>query len=321
MIHLQIESSNLPDDKVFSVKQCTFVDKIVDENGDESFERYSMFDATTDCKNDYIDLSVGFRDNSVQIEHRLFLLTRGDHDSYSLECDIKVCDKDDDSSDCAKWKSTCEGGEPRINSCNVDNYVFDADDVVIGAHRATYDDLVQLPYSFIGSTDGGNILNKYASDHSHYFGFRTHRTSSCIYCTSDGKHIASSRSLGQNDVILTPSRSDGSWRNCNSQINYRPKICSWPQSDDIDCTQDWNLVINYAHTSQSGTYQRDYCEGGSRVTHALFMKTNLYNDFAAICDFTAVRRSPVVIERNYEFDSEIFQNATAGASVPNQDEQ
>merc|ERR1712117_378811 len=129
-------------------------------------------------------------------------------------------------------------------------------------------------------------------------GFRTHRTTACIFCTSDNKHIASSRSLGKNDVILTPSTDSGTWRSCNLDLDYRPKVCSWPQSDDIDCTQDWNLVINYAMTDQSGRYQRDYCEGDSRVTHALFMKTSVYNDFAAVCDFTAVRRSPVV-EKKY----------------------
>merc|ERR1711981_1166449 len=125
MIYLQIESSNLPADKVFSVKSCKFVDKVVDPLDDSvTFENYTMFDATTDCANKHIDLSVGFRDNNVQIAHRLFLLSKGDQDSYFLECQIKVCDADDSSSDCANWEDTCENGgdDGEIdNSCGADD--------------------------------------------------------------------------------------------------------------------------------------------------------------------------------------------------------
>jgi hypothetical protein len=186
MIHLQIESSNLPDNKVFSVKQCTFVDKVVDENGDESYERYSMFDATTDCKNDYIDLSVGFRDNSVQIEHRLFLLTRGDHDSYSLECDIKVCDKDDDSSDCANWKNTCEGD---ANKCYTQNYSPSADDFILGDNQNSISGYTNLPRSFYQSDTGTAWLNTHYRFYQQYQGHANVMTDDAAFATADGTAI------------------------------------------------------------------------------------------------------------------------------------
>jgi len=116
MIYLQIESESLPDDKTFSVKSCKFVDKIVNPFDESTtFENYTMFDATNDCKNKHIDLNVGFREGAIQISHRLFLLTKGDQDSYSLECDIKVCDSADTDSDCQQWQDTCEGNDSDDN--------------------------------------------------------------------------------------------------------------------------------------------------------------------------------------------------------------
>merc|ERR1711972_1318050 len=80
----------------------------------EMVERYNMFDAgliPSSCSNSYIGLSFGYdvtQDKMpAQISHRLFLLNRGDQDSYSLECTLKVCDKNDLDSDCNKW-SVCE---------------------------------------------------------------------------------------------------------------------------------------------------------------------------------------------------------------------
>jgi len=117
MINLQIEATDLPETKKFAVKQCTFVDKIADESDPSVFtyERYLMFDASTGCTNDYIDLSVAFREGSIQIQHRLFLLTKGDHDSYVLECDIKVCDIDDTSSECTACQEPPAGPTPELH--------------------------------------------------------------------------------------------------------------------------------------------------------------------------------------------------------------
>merc|ERR1712190_270064 len=77
-----------------------------------------MFSATDggDCKNRYIDLSVDYTTQKTQIAHRLFLLTKGDQDSYSLECNIKVCAPDSDLSDCDTMISEC-----LVDNCNTVN--------------------------------------------------------------------------------------------------------------------------------------------------------------------------------------------------------
>lgn len=117
MIYLQIEAMDLPATKKFAVKKCDFIDTITNDDGTTSTERYQMFSALEgSCANQYIDLAFGYdfdgsqTDNqmSSQISHRLFLLTRGDQDSYELECDVKVCDKSDLSSDCNEWSACSE---------------------------------------------------------------------------------------------------------------------------------------------------------------------------------------------------------------------
>jgi hypothetical protein len=105
MIYLQIEALDLPDDKKFAVKKCDFVDTVI-VDGVETTERYPMFNAASGaCSNRYIDLAFGYNTPhashaTARISHRLFLLSRGDQDSYSLECDLKVCNKNDHDSDC-----------------------------------------------------------------------------------------------------------------------------------------------------------------------------------------------------------------------------
>jgi hypothetical protein len=97
MIYLRLAALNLPANKKFAIKTCRFVDDAV---------TYPMFDPSTGvCDNRYIDLEWSYQNsaNDAFIAHRLFLLAQGDQDSYQLSCDVKVCDRNDHSSDCNTW--------------------------------------------------------------------------------------------------------------------------------------------------------------------------------------------------------------------------
>merc|ERR1711879_820832 len=129
----------------------------------------------------------------------------------------------------------------------------------------------------MGSEDGAALLNKYASDHSNFYGIRPFTRSEITYCqlcTSDNKNIVES-----GDRWISPSYSDGRWRNCRqSDIDYRPKLCG--NENNKSCDLDWTLIVEYEDYS-------DVCESSSSKMNALFVKTQLYNNFAAVCDFTA----------------------------------
>jgi len=151
MIYLQIESTDLPDHLKFAVKKCDFVDTVRPEGCDnescEETERYPMFNAENGvCTNRYIELAFGYdydgafeqvtdmSDLSAKISHRLFLLSQGDQDSYALECDVKVCNRDDHDSDCNKWTSCLDADQVGYvceDACSVDQTCSVSADVAV----------------------------------------------------------------------------------------------------------------------------------------------------------------------------------------------
>merc|ERR1712178_20893 len=179
----------------------------------------------------------------------------------------------------------CDKNLPSLKgNCKFDNYVTNPDDVVVGEHKKTYSGLTQLPYNFITSTAGTAFLNKYASDHGHYYGFREFRTGYRSFCTSDEKHISTEK-----DTSLTFSNTDGSYFYSNSGylnilLNYRPKICGFEtDKNDGECEQDWSLVFNKKN------YMDVSCRDVYDDNSALFVKTSLYKKIAASCDLTSIR--------------------------------
>lgn len=111
LIYIQIEGVDLPTNKKFAVKKCDFKDP-------SNSQVYSMFNpGNNECDNDYVDLEWAWSTDAHQlnIQHRLFLLEQGDQDSYQLECELKVCDKDDSSSDCNSWY-TCHDDTSSYNT-------------------------------------------------------------------------------------------------------------------------------------------------------------------------------------------------------------
>merc|ERR1712151_1239386 len=117
--------------------------------GDDSYDIFNPEQGL--CSNDFIDLtfeydiaySNGDLKTEALIQHRLFLLGQdGSASDYTLSCDLKVCDRDDGSSDCNAWtsclsqeqqneyicdaemESTCDASQ----SCVVDNSAATCED-------------------------------------------------------------------------------------------------------------------------------------------------------------------------------------------------
>jgi hypothetical protein len=78
---------NASSGKVFVPTKC--------EVADTNSNTYTMFDSSSKCSNSAIDLSLTYNAGSSQswyISHTLFLLNDEDSSSYTLSCNILVCD-------------------------------------------------------------------------------------------------------------------------------------------------------------------------------------------------------------------------------------
>lgn len=147
---------------------------------------------------------------------------------------------------------------------------IDGDAVVIGQHARIYPGLTEVSYSFIISKGGAAFLNKFARLHSHTYGFREHKTTNCVMCTGDNKAIASTEEYSHSGYnYMSPSNSDGSFRNCNENINYRPKICGHISQV---CEQDWSTMVITHDTLTT----KDICTNTSYRTHGIFVKTEYF---------------------------------------------
>jgi len=121
-IYLKLSSADLPSYKKFAIKKCTV------QRGDSTYEVFNPAEGV--CDNSFIDLSFGYdvsyEDQTLKthamIEHRLFLLGQEtSEDVYSLQCEIKVCDRSDGSSDCNMWSGCLtEQGEQEDYVCDVE---------------------------------------------------------------------------------------------------------------------------------------------------------------------------------------------------------
>lgn len=318
MIHLQIEALDLPDHKKFAVKKCDFVDIIVADDGTETTERYQMFNAADGvCDNRYIDLSWGYDfdgKDAAPISHRLFLLKRGDQDSYHLECDVKVCDKDDAYCDCNKWTACLESSEHRDYVCEgacesgylcdatseayancytttttvatttvpacdaaIAAWSPDADDIVIGQHADSYEGLTQIDSKFVRSAPGAVFMNKFTATHGS-FGIREHYVNYCITCTSDGVSISmKDNAYGH----MTMSAADLVTRYCvTGTFNWRGQMCSYSENN---CNLDWSTV------TEVPVYNAG-CDDASKRNHGIFVNTEVYDRIGASCSpYVAVR--------------------------------
>ena len=170
------------------------------------------------------------------------------------------------------------------NGCNFgSNYKTHYDDVVVGQHQVGYPDLIQLPFNFLTSPATVAFLNKYASDHGHYYGFRTTTPNHGIFCTIDNKNVA-----GINDMYLTTSKADGSYKGDKGRLAYRPKICGRHSDEGDVCDQDWSKIIYkplnvYSHATVN---QDNNCARDSWIKYGLFMKTDVYFNIVNGCDFS-----------------------------------
>jgi len=87
---------------LFAPKACTLIDT-------QTNATFTLFDTDSSCEHDVIDLTVDWReqDKMWTISHILFLLGNERQSSYSLSCQILVCDKRGDSTGCDKVVNKC----------------------------------------------------------------------------------------------------------------------------------------------------------------------------------------------------------------------
>ena len=89
--------------KYFVIKSCSVSDDSID---------WVIYNYTKSCTNEFIKLSVDYNTtlHMWQIEHILFLLGGPSGDTYTLSCQISVCDASKSQSDCVAVADACLGG-------------------------------------------------------------------------------------------------------------------------------------------------------------------------------------------------------------------
>ena len=130
------------------------------------------------------------------------------------------------------------------------------------------------------------------------YGFREHNAGICILCVADGKNLAiegvgiGSQFSFTGDQYLTVPKPDGSYsrRDCQQNIDYRPKICNVESTYDSimgSCAMDWSRM------------QLNSAWGCSEYpAHGLFIKTEVYNKLVNECGKTIETSTPKSIANN-----------------------
>jgi len=101
-VYLKLSAADLPDTKEVMINKCTVT------RGDDTSVVGQLFDSATSCKNDYIGLQIENKGDSVEMSHRLFLFGSKVKSTFTLSCEVHVCDKTDDSSQCATIEDQCK---------------------------------------------------------------------------------------------------------------------------------------------------------------------------------------------------------------------
>ena len=85
----------------FAIKKC-FVTQ-------ESNVTYTLFDTSISCDNAQIDLDLSFSSGMWKIQHILFLIGSDSTSSYTMSCDVVVCDTNMPPADneCASIIDSC----------------------------------------------------------------------------------------------------------------------------------------------------------------------------------------------------------------------
>lgn len=132
-IYLKLHSDDLPGHKKFAIKRCYV-------HHDDNANSYELFNPSTEtCSNDFIDLqfeydiaySNGELKTEARIQHQLFLLGQGNSDqTYYLSCEIKVCDRNDASSECNAWTNCLDDANALEYICD-SNTCADGEDCAV----------------------------------------------------------------------------------------------------------------------------------------------------------------------------------------------
>jgi hypothetical protein len=99
-IYLELSAENIPEHYDFAVTMC----KIIDTNTRE----HELFNpAEGNCKLDEIELKTNYTSDSFQMSHILFLIDNPKKVSYTMRCQVELCDKDNEDSRCKKAVEAC----------------------------------------------------------------------------------------------------------------------------------------------------------------------------------------------------------------------
>jgi hypothetical protein len=84
----------------FAVKSCSVTD---------GSATYTLFDTSVSCDNSNIDLTLSYVDNMWRIQHILFLIGSDNNSSYTLTCQVVVCDSNmpADDNKCTAILNSC----------------------------------------------------------------------------------------------------------------------------------------------------------------------------------------------------------------------
>merc|ERR1711981_1167288 len=90
----------------YAVKDCTFrrLDSVADPTNDKTAV---LFDYNNgQCANTFIDLTLSFSGDKFQIQHRLFVFGQDTTSTYTLTCNVKLCELDN-SAECDAIRAGC----------------------------------------------------------------------------------------------------------------------------------------------------------------------------------------------------------------------
>ena len=168
-------------------------------------------------------------------------------------------------------------------------YIPDENDFVVGLHGENYEGLTQISTSFIDSDAGKMLLETFRATFLR-FGFREHKTTTCLFCTLDNWDI---RSLQWNSnlysTFITISHEDSSIMNCKGLLNYRPFIIVGDDQTKVrwlaaiygqSHTSYW---LQHQHTVQSRACGSDGSSDESLTAHGIFIRTELFNKVTKSC--------------------------------------
>merc|ERR1719219_2945420 len=145
----------------------------------------------------------------------------------------------------------------------------------------------RLPCTFFKSETGAALIQKLETYHQGSFGFSTATTqmpdpTACIFCSSDNQVLVMNEQRGRRNTRfdLRPARKCGRYSNCKRYKvdDYNSKICEYQDRQEFCKALDWDRIWSSRRNKMA-----KYCK--SETTHAIFFKTELFEQYKAINNY------------------------------------